>query len=96
MGGVRVRFGIAPGDYSEEAGGIEVAEVYADTSAAQAGLKIGDFITHWNDKKLASVEDWMPLLRTANPGDEVKLTVKRGAGGLNLTAKLKARAQTNQ
>jgi hypothetical protein len=50
-GGIKVRVGIAPGDYSGEAGGIVVARVFEGTSAADAGLKEGDRITVWNGER---------------------------------------------
>jgi S1-C subfamily serine protease len=91
-GGVRVRFGIAPGDYSGEGGGVEVGEVYPNTSAAEAGIKQGDRITKWNSTMITSVDDWMPMLASAKPGDEVVLQVKRGQEVLEIKAKLRARS----
>lgn len=88
-GGSRVRFGIQPGDYDGGAG-VEVGDIFPNTSAAEAGLKAGDIITKWNDTPLTGVQDWMPQLVRASPGDKVKLTVKRGTEILNLTATLKA------
>lgn len=89
--GGRVRFGIAPGDYDANTG-VLVGDVYPNTPAAEAGLKQGDIITKWNDTTLTSVQDWMPLLSRANPGDKVKLTVKRGTETLTLDCTLKARS----
>lgn len=91
MGGIRVRFGIAPGDYTGDGGGVEVGEVFPNTTAAEAGLKQGDRIVKWDSTAIGSVEDWMPMLRKANPGDEVTLTVKRGSETLEIKAKLRAR-----
>ncbi len=91
-GGVRVRFGIAPGDYSGEGGGVEVGEVYPNTSAADAGIKQGDRITKRNSTMITSVDDWMPMLASAKPGDEVVLQVKRGQEVLEIKAKLRARS----
>ncbi|MFT3685188.1 MAG: M28 family peptidase [Phycisphaerales bacterium] len=59
--GMKVRFGIAPGDY-DGGNGVLVGDVYPNTSAADAGLKTGDIITKWNDAALSSVQDWMPQL----------------------------------
>ncbi|HZW07541.1 MAG TPA: M28 family peptidase [Phycisphaerales bacterium] len=88
--GSRVRFGIQPGDYSEGGGGLQVGDVFPNTSAAEAGLKQGDVITKWNDAPISGVQDWMPHLGRAKPGDTVKLTVKRGDETLILNATLKA------
>lgn len=90
--GSRVRFGIAPGDYDSNTG-VLVGDVYPNTPAAEAGLKQGDVITKWNDTPLTSVQDWMPLLTRASPGDKVKLTVKRGTETLTLDCTLKARGE---
>lgn len=88
--GMRVRFGIQPGDY-EGGNGLLVGDVFPNTSAAEAGVKQGDIITRWNDAPITSVQDWMPQLMRANPGDKVKLTVRRGSETLTLDCTLKAR-----
>jgi len=95
MRGVKVRFGIAPGDYSGSDPGVLVGDVYPDTSAALAGLKAGDLITKWNETEVKSVEDWMPLLSAHEPGDVVKITYVRGGQKMETTAKLKGRGAAN-
>jgi hypothetical protein len=92
MGGSRVRFGIAPGDYTGEGGGVEVGEVFPGTSAAEAGLKAGDKMMSWNGKPTPTVEDWMPMLSGAKPGDVVEIVLRRGSETLTVKATLKARA----
>jgi hypothetical protein len=96
MRGGRVRFGIAPGDYSGSEKGVLVGDVFPGTSAAEAGLKTGDLMTEWNGTKLDAVEDWMPLLAKASPGDKVKIKYLREGKELETEATLKGRAQTNQ
>ncbi len=89
----RVRFGIAPGDYSGEEG-VVIGDVYANTPAAAAGLKEGDRMTAWNGKSLKSVEDWMPLLQAHQPGDKVEITFVRAGKEMKATATLTARQST--
>lgn len=79
-GGTRVRFGIAPGDYSGSEKGVLVGSVFPDTPAAKGGLQKDDLMTHWNGKELADVESWMPMLSDAKPGDQVIITFKRKVG----------------
>ncbi|MBL8763073.1 MAG: M28 family peptidase [Phycisphaerae bacterium] len=73
----RVRFGIAPGDYSGSEPGVLVGDVFPNTSAADAGLKKGDLMTRWNGKVIKGVEEWMPLLAGHKPGDEVEISYLR-------------------
>jgi hypothetical protein len=91
MGGVGVRFGIAPADYSGDKPGVLVGEVMPGLPAEKAGLKAGDLMTKWNGKALDSVEGWMPLLATHKPGDEVEIVILRDGAEQTLTAKLVAR-----
>jgi S1-C subfamily serine protease len=72
---------------------VEVGDVYEGTSAADAGIKIGDRMIKWNGKAIANVEEWMPLLTAQKPGDEVDVTVLRGGKEMNIKVKLKARDQ---
>ena len=76
------------------AGGLLVAPVIDGTSAADAGLKVGDRITIWNGERVKTVEDWMPLLATHNPGDEIDLTVVRQGEEVIVPMTLKARQTT--
>ncbi|MFN0134074.1 MAG: M28 family peptidase [Phycisphaerales bacterium] len=88
----RVRFGIAPGNYADDKPGIEVADVYEGTSAADAGIKIGDRLIRWKGQEVKTVEDWMPMLGACKPGDVVDVVVLREGKELELKVTLKARA----
>lgn len=89
--GGQVRFGIAPGTYAEGAEGVVVGDVYEGTSAAEAGLKVGDRIVRWNGKALENVEAWMPLLQAHKPGDVVEIVFVRDGKEMTTKATLKAR-----
>ncbi|MBK7403606.1 MAG: M28 family peptidase [Phycisphaerales bacterium] len=89
QGRSRVRFGVQPA-YTADGKGVVIENVFPTTSAAEAGLQPGDLMTSWNGTKITGVEDWMPLLGKANPGDEVKITYVRGGEEHTATAKLKA------
>ena len=91
MAGSKVRFGIAPGNYGDDEPGVEVADVFAGTCAAEAGIVKGDRLMKWNDKVLKSVEDWMPLLTAAKPGDKVEIELTRKGETKKVTVTLKAR-----
>lgn len=85
----RVRFGVQPA-YTTDGKGVLVENVFPGTTAAEAGLQAGDIMTGWNGTAITGVEDWMPLLGTANPGDEVTITYLRNGEEHKGTAKLKA------
>lgn len=87
----RVRFGIAPGSYSDDKPGVEVGDVYEGTPAAEAGIKVGDRMIKWNGKEVANVEEWMPMLSNHKPGDVVDVTLLRDGKEITLKVTLKAR-----
>ncbi|HMQ20957.1 MAG TPA: M28 family peptidase [Planctomycetota bacterium] len=87
---LKVRFGIKPGDYSEESSGVLVAGVTADTPAAKGGVLEGDVIESWNGAKVGDVVDWMRKLMQHNPGDKVKVGVRRAGKPVVLTVELEA------
>ena len=91
IAGSKVRFGIAPGNYGDDEPGVEVADVFAGTCAADAGILKGDRLMKWNDKTLKSIEDWMPLLTAAKPGDKVEIELMRKGEAKKVTVTLKAR-----
>lgn len=92
----RVRFGIAPGDYSGSEKGVLVGDVFPDTPAATAGLKKGDLMIRWNGKALESVEGWMPILTAHSPGDEVEIVYRRDGEEMTTKTVLTGRRSGNQ
>lgn len=96
MGPVRVRFGIAPGDYSDDKPGVLVGDVYPGTSAADAGIKVGDRMVKWDGKEVKDVQGWMPLLAGQKPGDVVKITLVRDGKEVEVECKLKGRESSDR
>ncbi|HHN78147.1 MAG TPA: M28 family peptidase, partial [Phycisphaerales bacterium] len=95
-GGVKVRVGIAPGDYSGETEGVSIARVFPGTSAADAGLREGDRIIVWNGEKVKTIEDWMPMLASHEPGDTIDITIIRDGKEMTLPITLKARGSRSE
>lgn len=86
---VRIRFGVQPA-YTTDGRGVLVERVSSGTSAAEAGLQPGDTLTSWNGTKVGGVEEWMPMLRDASPGDEVTITFLRNGEEMTGKATLQA------
>jgi hypothetical protein len=74
---IKVRFGIAPGGYGAEEGGVSVGQVFPGTTAAQAGLEKGDLIIRWGGEDVPDVGRWMELLKEHEPGDAVDIVILR-------------------
>jgi S1-C subfamily serine protease len=68
--------------------GVMLAEVAADSPAAQAGLEAGDIVTAINGSEVASVTDVSATVRAAQPGDTLALTVERDGEALEIEATL--------
>lgn len=80
--GIKVRFGIMPGNYSDDEPGVVVGGLSGDEwPAAKAGLKAGDRMVKWNGEKITTVESWMSQLGKAKPGDVVEITYLRKVDG---------------
>ena len=79
--------GIQPGELTPEIAqqlgvsqteGVAVLDVVEGGPAAKAGLRPGDVITAVDGKQVASVEDFLAVLRPHKPGDTVTVTFLRG------------------
>ena len=64
----------------KEKGGIQVADVDANSFAEDIGLLKGDVILTMNNKPVNSVDDLKKLQTTLKPGDAVAFRVERRAG----------------
>lgn len=93
MGAIRVRFGIMPGNYEDTQPGIQVSDVTPGASAAVAGIKGGDRLMTWNATPIRDVQHWMTLMSDHEPGDVVKVGVKRDGAIIELDVTLQGRQQ---
>jgi len=82
----RVSLGIVP-DYAVSGEGVRVAEVRADTPAAQAGLMAGDSITMLNGSAVHDLRDYTHALQELAPGDAVEIVFTRDAIEHRVTAR---------
>ena len=74
-------------------GGCGVATVYPNTSAAAAGMRPGDLITHVDNQVIGKFEDLVKVLLDKNPGDEVTVVLKRGNQTIRKKIRLMRRKQ---
>lgn len=64
-----------------------IKSVLVGGPAGESGLKAGDKITRIQDRSVTSVEDVQKFALKLAPGDDVKLTVKRGKETVDVTFK---------
>jgi serine protease Do len=60
-----------------EVRGIIVSDVYRNSPAEKAGIKVGDIILEINNEKINSEEELFALLNDARPGDVLRLRIYR-------------------
>lgn len=73
--------------------GAEVVEVTPDSSADSAGLIVGDVVTTVGDTRIDSPDDLGAAIAGHRPGDQIELTITRGATTETITATLGTRPQ---
>ena len=74
--------------------GAAVQTITKDSPAEAAGLQVNDIITKANDTDITSSNDLVKLVRAANPGDELTLTVYRQGETLTLTVTVGRQVQS--
>jgi serine protease Do len=88
--GATAYFGVVfPDDDEEDAW---LREVEDDGPAGKAGLKPGDTITKFNTTVVKSVKQFRKLMESAKPGEQVKITVRRGTAKTEFLVTLAKRA----
>jgi len=75
----RATLGVVPGPVADGGQpGVRISILSESSPAAKAGLKVEDIIVAWNGEPLTNIMALQMRLRSASPGDEVTLTIKRG------------------
>lgn len=90
MGGSRVYVGTIP-DFAGDVDGYKLGGVTDGSPAAKAGLKAGDIIVQFGDKKISNIYDFTYALGDYVPGDKVNVVVKRGDEELKFEIELGSR-----
>ncbi|MBN2685891.1 MAG: trypsin-like peptidase domain-containing protein [Pontiellaceae bacterium] len=66
--------------FRENQGHVEIENIYVDTPAARAGLRIGDEVLSVNDKTINKQEDVLREIFNHVVGDKIRLTLRRSGG----------------
>ncbi|MGF1633974.1 MAG: M20/M25/M40 family metallo-hydrolase [Phycisphaerae bacterium] len=91
---IRVTLGVTPSyESGDSTDGLLIDGISDDSPAAAAGLKPGDVIVNMNDTAIKDIYGLTAFLRDAEPGDEVRITVRRDGATQTLTTNLAARGR---
>jgi serine peptidase DegS len=66
-------------------GGVVVTNLYRNSPAVQAGLRVGDIITAIDGRRVHNAQDALVQIAGKKPGSSVQLHLLRGHGELDLT-----------
>ncbi len=86
-GGYGSYLGTIP-DYLQTEGGVLLSGVRSKSPADQAGLRAGDVIVRFDGVRVDNIYDYTFALRSRKPGQQVRISVKRGEGEVELLATL--------
>ena len=89
-GGYGPYFGSIP-DFAEVEHGVKFSDVRDGSPAAKAGLKAGDILIEFDEKKVDNLYDFTYMLRAHKPGDKVTVTVLRGTEKITREVTLEVR-----
>ncbi len=89
-GPMRIAFGTIP-DYADNPKGFRINGVSMGGTAETIGLQVGDILTHFGDKPVKNVYDFMGALGAFKPGDKVVIQWLRGDQPMQAEATLKGR-----
>jgi len=86
----KVSTGIMP-EFTFDGAGVKIAHVTEGSSAAKAGLQIGDIIIQLDYKKIGNLKEYSELLKSYSAGDEVTFVFMRGQQEMRVQLELAAR-----
>lgn len=87
--------GVGLTDRTDGGQGAVIASVEDGSPAATAGIKEGDVVVAINGRPIAGRTGMIAVVRDAQPGDAVKITIERNGKSVTLAATLVARDTSN-
>ena len=76
-------------------GGVVVTNLYRDSPALAAGVRVGDILVAINGHELGSSQDALKLLATQKPGGQVRLRIQRGTATAELSCQVVERPRSS-
>jgi len=73
--------------------GVLIAGVLENSPAQKAGIKEGDVITHFDEKKINNVKEMLNIVSKTEVGSKIKVTLLRDKKPLNVTVEIGERPQ---
>jgi peptidase M28-like protein/PDZ domain-containing protein/PA domain-containing protein len=89
-GGYGPYFGSIP-DFGQSENGVRFSDVQPNSPAAKAGLKGGDVLVKFGERKILNLYDFTDALRSSKIGDVVQVTVTRDGKQLTVPVTLEQR-----
>jgi hypothetical protein len=89
-GGYGPYFGSIP-DFGSSDNGVRFSDIQPNSPAAKAGLKGGDVLVKFGDKKILNLYDFTDALRSSKVGETVQVTVLRDGKQLTVPVTLEQR-----
>lgn len=89
-GGYGPYFGSVP-DFRDDLGGVLFADITPGSPSDDAGLRAGDLLVEFADKKIENLYDFTYALQAQAPGDVVAVVVVRDGERITATVTLEAR-----
>lgn len=86
----KVYTGVVP-DFASDSGGFKISGVSEGSPSQKAGLKAGDIIIKFGDKKIDNIYDYMSALNSHSAGETVELTVIRNNEQMSFSITLAAK-----
>jgi serine protease DegS len=101
---IRGWIGILPEDVDDDQarrgglprGGVVITNMYRNSPAVDAGLRIGDIITEVDGRGVHSAQDTLEQIATKKPGANLRLRVLRGGSEVNAAVKVTERPNAIQ
>ncbi|MGH8258048.1 MAG: S1C family serine protease, partial [Steroidobacteraceae bacterium] len=101
---IRGWVGVLPEDIDDEQaqqlglarGGVVITNMYRDSPAVEAGVRIGDLVTAVDGKAVHSAQDTLSQIAAIPPGSNVTLHLLRGRAGLAIRMRVTERPAPTQ
>lgn len=81
---------------TEEGEGVQITEVFNNSTAQEMGLKSGDKVTALNGTKVNHLGEFIEVIKEQKPGDKIKVEFEREGKAMKKTGTLKSKKDNHK